>query len=92
MLLDLTNIELCLILKVLRQAGDFLLCGDSNQIVHPNFFSCARVRSLFFEQRGLAGRGEVVRILSSNHRNSPQITRLANRILKIKHALWFHRP
>lgn len=77
---------------MLRQAGDFLLCGDSNQIVHPNFFSWARVRSLFFEQRGLAGRGEVVRILSSNYRNSPQITGLANRILKIKHALWFHRP
>ncbi len=83
---DLTNIQLYLILKTLRQAGDFLLCGDSNQIVHPNFFSWAKVKSLFFEQSGLTGRGEVVRILNSNYRNSPEITAVANRILKIKHA------
>jgi superfamily I DNA/RNA helicase len=36
---DLTNIQLYLIIKSLRQAQGFILCGDSNQIVHPNFFS-----------------------------------------------------
>ena len=45
---DLTNVELALILRLLRRPGQFLLCGDSNQIVHPNFFSWAQVKTLFF--------------------------------------------
>ena len=28
----------------------FLLCGDANQIVHPNFFSWSKVKSLFYAQ------------------------------------------
>ena len=35
---DITMAELALILKTLKRPGQFLLCGDSNQIVHPNFF------------------------------------------------------
>lgn len=35
---DLTNIQLYLIIKSLHQSEHFILCGDSNQIVHPNFF------------------------------------------------------
>ncbi len=40
---DLTNVELSLILKGLRAPSQFVLCGDSNQIVHPNFFSWGSV-------------------------------------------------
>ena len=35
---DLTTIQLQLILTALREPHQFLLCGDANQIVHPNFF------------------------------------------------------
>ncbi|WP_219079201.1 UvrD-helicase domain-containing protein [Vibrio parahaemolyticus] len=45
---DLTNTQLMLILKSLHSPTDFLLCGDANQIVHPNFFSWAKLKSLFF--------------------------------------------
>ncbi len=83
---DITNIQLYLILKTLRQAGHFILCGDSNQIVHPNFFSWSKVKTLFFEQQNLTGDGEIIRILQSNYRNAPVITHVANRILKLKHA------
>ncbi len=83
---DITNIQLYLILKSLRNDGQFILCGDSNQIVHPNFFSWSKVKSLFFEQQGLTGHGEVIRILQSNYRNAPVVTHIANRILKLKHA------
>ncbi len=82
---DLTAVQLSLILQSLRQPDQFILCGDSNQIVHPNFFSWASVKSFFYEQR-LNGHAEIIRILSTNYRNSPEITALANRLLLIKNA------
>ncbi|MFI3187220.1 MAG: ankyrin repeat domain-containing protein [Methylococcaceae bacterium] len=81
---DLTNIQLYLIIKSLRRAQDFILCGDSNQIVHPNFFSWSKVKSLFYRQEDLQSSDELIRILNTNYRNSPQITELANKLLKIK--------
>lgn len=81
---DLTNIQLYLILKSLRGNQDFILCGDSNQIVHPNFFSWAKVKSLFYKQQDLQATDDLIRILNTNYRNSPQVTDIANRILKIK--------
>jgi hypothetical protein len=42
---DLTMVQLALVLATLKQAERFMLCGDSNQIVHPNFFSWAQVSS-----------------------------------------------
>lgn len=83
---DVTTVQLYLILKMLHTSGAFLLSGDSNQIVHPNFFSWSSVKSLFFHERDLAGYGEIIRILHANYRNSPVITEAANRILKLKHA------
>ena len=81
---DLTNIQLYLIIKSLRQAQDFILCGDSNQIVHPNFFSWTKVKSLFYQQDDIQISGELIRILNTNYRNSPQVTDIANKVLKIK--------
>ena len=81
---DLTNIQLYLIIKSLHQAQDFILCGDSNQIVHPNFFSWSKVKSLFYRQSDIQTSDELIRILNTNYRNSPQVTEIANKILKIK--------
>ena len=81
---DLTNIQLYLIIKSLRHAQDFILCGDSNQIVHPNFFSWSKVKSLFYRQEDIHTSDELIRILNTNYRNSPQVTDIANKILKIK--------
>ena len=83
---DITNIQLFLVLKMLRHEGQFILCGDSNQIVHPNFFSWSKVKSLFFQQSHLTGQHELTRILQSNYRNAPVVTDIANHILKIKQA------
>lgn len=80
---DLTTIQLSLILKTLKKAGHFLLCGDSNQIVHPNFFSWGQVKSLFWNDPRLAERQEL-RVLSANFRNGLEATRTANQLLKIK--------
>jgi len=82
---DITNIQLHLILKSLRHPENFVLCGDSNQIVHPNFFSWAKVKSMFYEKR-IQGHAEIIRVLNANYRNSPQVTEVANRLLRVKHA------
>jgi len=81
---DLTNIQLALILKSLKNPGHFLLCGDSNQIVHPNFFSWSKVKSLFWKDPSLVDRQDL-KVLSANFRNSQEATRVANTLLKIKH-------
>ncbi|OFZ98643.1 MAG: hypothetical protein A3H35_09715 [Betaproteobacteria bacterium RIFCSPLOWO2_02_FULL_62_17] len=80
---DITTIQLALVLATLRNPGHFLLCGDSNQIVHPNFFSWGQVKSLFWKEPQLAERQEL-RILTANFRNGLEATRIANQLLKIK--------
>src|SRR5207244_905433 len=44
---DLTNVQLALVLAALKTNGKFVLAGDANQIVHPNYFAWAKVKSLF---------------------------------------------
>jgi AAA domain/Ankyrin repeats (3 copies) len=80
---DITPVQLALVLKTLRHPGHFLLCGDSNQVVHPNFFSWAQVKSLFWRDPELAQRQQLS-VLTANFRNSHEATRIANRLLKIK--------
>lgn len=80
---DITTVQLALVLKTLKRPGHFLLCGDSNQIVHPNFFSWGQVKSLFWQDPQLAERQEL-RVLTANFRNGLEATRVANQLLKIK--------
>jgi hypothetical protein len=81
---DLTLAQLSLVLKTLKTPDRFLLCGDSNQIVHPNFFSWARIKSLFWRGERLAER-QSLHVLTANFRNGRAATRIANTLLKIKH-------
>ncbi|NKC10754.1 MAG: AAA family ATPase [Gammaproteobacteria bacterium] len=81
---DLTTVQLQVTLKALRDPHRFLLCGDSNQIVHPNFFSWSKVKSLFYEPKSYTAPADLVRVLNTNYRNSPQVTEIANKVLKIK--------
>ena len=81
---DLTPAQLLLVLRTLKVPTGFLLCGDSNQIVHPNFFSWSRVKTLFWRDEQLAARQQL-RVLRANFRNGEQVTRVANTLLKIKH-------
>ena len=64
-----------------------MLCGDSHQIVHPNFFCWAALKSLFWQ--GLAGdaaQRQPLKLLQANFRNTRAVTELANTLLKIKQA------
>ena len=80
---DLTIAQLSLVLKTLKKKGNFLLCGDSNQIVHPNFFSWSQVKTLFWNDPNLAGKQQMS-VLTANFRNGMEATRIANQLLKIK--------
>jgi len=80
---DLTLTQLALCLKLLRTPGQFLLCGDANQIVHPNFFSWAQVKSLFWRDESLAAHAPL-QVLKANYRNAAPVSRLANRLIKLK--------
>ena len=84
---DLTPVQLALVLALLKKPGQFILCGDSHQIVHPNFFNWAALKSLFWQ--GLAGdaaQRQPLQLLQANYRNTRAVTDLANRLLKIKQA------
>lgn len=84
---DFTIAQLALILATLKNSAHFLLCGDAHQIVHPNFFSWAAVRALFWREGGgddiSSGKMAVLR---ANFRNTKAVTEIANRLLKIKQA------
>ena len=80
---DITNVQLYLILKALKQPAHFILCGDSNQIVHPNFFSWSNIKTMFYEQDLY---GDIMRILATNYRNTSEVTHIANLLLKVKNT------
>jgi len=82
---DLTNVQLALVLRALARPGQFVLAGDANQIVHPNFFSWSKVKSLFWRGLGEAS-PSAVHVLGVSYRNSEAVTHAANRILRLKQA------
>ena len=80
---DFTVPQLQLILGGLKDKRSFVLCGDSNQIVHPNFFSWSRVKSFFYSNQD-ANTPDIIHIMTNNFRNAKRITKAANRLLQIK--------
>ena len=82
---DLTNAELGLVLATLKTPDAFLLCGDANQLVHPNFFSWAKVKSLFYSHEAAAVSAPI-HVLEVNYRSSRAVCHVANSLLKVKNA------
>ncbi len=82
---DFTVVQILLAMKLLRKRGEFILCGDSNQVVHPNFFSWSKIKTMFYEDN-LSGSRNMLKILGRNYRCAPCITDVANKLLRIKQA------
>jgi hypothetical protein len=80
---DLTMVQLALVLALLVSPGKFVLAGDANQIVHPNYFSWASVKHLFWNGLGDVGEHQV-HTLSASYRNSDAVTATANAVLRLK--------
>ena len=83
---DFTTVQLDLVLRTLKEPRGFILCGDANQIVHPNFFSWSALKRHFYGRTDAEAPAELMRVLNTNYRNSQQVTEAANRILRLKHA------
>ena len=84
---DLTNIQIKLLFSALKKPDNFILSGDSNQIIHPNFFSWSKIKTLLYQKKDLNNefhQNAIITILSSNYRNSRYIVDIANQVLKIK--------
>ncbi|MDR1129350.1 MAG: AAA family ATPase, partial [Prevotellaceae bacterium] len=81
---DITNIQLKCILASLKHKTSFILTGDSNQIVHPNFFSWSKIKTYFYESG--EGSDSIIKILRTNYRNSLNVVGLSNNLLKIKNT------
>lgn len=81
---DITTVELRLAFSVLKEPRHFILSGDSNQIVHPNLFSWARLKSVFHEGDRQGSPLDHIHILSANYRNTQAVTAIANRLLLVK--------
>jgi hypothetical protein len=82
---DLTSAELTLVLAALKNQHEFLLCGDANQIVHPNFFSWSALKRLFYSSEEAAVSAPI-HVLEANYRSSRAVCELANQLLKLKNA------
>ncbi len=83
---DLTPAQQYLLLRSLKTAGQFVVCGDSNQVVHPNFFSWSAFKSLLHHRREFIAHSRVVRQLDNNFRNPVKVANVANRVLRLKRA------
>ncbi|HEY5392176.1 MAG TPA: UvrD-helicase domain-containing protein, partial [Hanamia sp.] len=78
---DITGIQLKCIMQSLVNNSHFILTGDSNQIVHPNFFSWSKIKTYLYHH---GTDNKQVRILQTNYRNSHRVVELSNTLLKIK--------
>jgi ankyrin repeat protein/superfamily I DNA/RNA helicase len=74
---DFTNSQISAILKL---GKDFILSGDSNQIIYSNFFSWSKLKTMLFQQE----ENSQITLLKENYRNSKSITEISNKLLKIK--------
>ena len=83
---DLTPAQQYLLLRSLKTAGQFVVCGDSNQVVHPNFFSWSAFKSLLHHRREFVAHAKVVCQLDNNFRNPAKVAHAANKILRLKRA------
>lgn len=88
---DMTSVQLALLIRLLKDPSQLLLCGDANQLLYPNFFSWAATRALFSTAQNPTPGQETgtaqpygVSVLTVNYRNAREITRVANRLLKIR--------
>ncbi|RUA08908.1 MAG: hypothetical protein DSY38_01160, partial [Fusobacteria bacterium] len=75
---DLTEIEIYMLTKLVKNREYVFLAGDIHQIINPTYFSFSRVRSLFYKDN------YVEKALSKNYRSQKKIVDLANQLTKLR--------
>jgi hypothetical protein len=81
---DFTITQLRFVLAWLREPTNFILCGDAHQVVHPNLFSWAKLKSFLYRTHDRIDIPDSIKILQANFRNSESVTTAANMLLRLK--------
>lgn len=75
---DLTECQIMMLKKLVKNDNNILLCGDTKQVINPTFYKRGRIEKLF----NISNKS--IYILNSNYRNSKSITKLINKINSIR--------
>ncbi|MGL6107452.1 UvrD-helicase domain-containing protein [Romboutsia sp.] len=79
---DLTEIQVYLMYKLVKNPLNILFSGDYNQTINPTFFNTTRIESLFMATN--YNDKFYKKILSTNYRSSKNIVNLANEIANLR--------
>lgn len=75
---DLTEIEIYMLKKLVKNGENLLLSGDIHQIINPTYFSFSRVKSLFYRDK------YTEKQLGKNYRSQKKIVDLANKLSDLR--------
>ncbi|UUV19128.1 ankyrin repeat domain-containing protein [Fusobacteria bacterium ZRK30] len=75
---DLTEIEIYMLKKLVKNGENLLLSGDIHQIINPTYFSFSRVKSLFYKGK------YIEKQLGKNYRSQKKIVDLANKLSDLR--------
>ena len=75
---DLTEVEIYMLKKLVKNGENLLLSGDIHQIINPTYFSFSRVKSLFYKGK------YIEKQLGKNYRSQKKIVDLANKLSDLR--------
>lgn len=78
---DLTEIEIFLILNLVKESSNVLLAGDIHQMINSSYFSFQRISNYYYTN---FNRRKEVQILRKNYRSSQKIVELANYLTDLR--------
>lgn len=78
---DLTEIQIYLMYKLVKNPHNILFSGDFNQTINPTFFNSNRIETLFLSSDF---NNFSKKVLSTNYRSSSDIVNLSNKIADLR--------
>ncbi|MGL5313617.1 MAG: UvrD-helicase domain-containing protein [Peptostreptococcaceae bacterium] len=79
---DLTEIQIYLMYKLVKDPMNILFSGDFNQTINPTFFNTTRIESLFMSNS--YNNKFYKKMLSTNYRSSKDIVELSNEVANLR--------
>lgn len=77
---DLTEVQIYVLSKLVRDGGHIVWTGDMNQTIYPTFFNFGRLKNLYYSyDEELA-----FHKLTKNYRGTYEITSLINKLMEMK--------
>ena len=84
---DFNSTQLCLMFKLLKEKGKFMLCVDPNKMICPSIFLYVDIKNTLPKSRFPVCDHEITtKKLFINYQHTFAITQLANQVLKLKNT------